>query len=145
MFWNRDKVRANVNETSSLAYSNYSLLKPEGYKIPEEMLKEIEREVEKVTIDSIEHNLIDEFTPEEMQNDNPGELHFLRIFLHNCLEKALIELQKQKIMIDSGIEEIKMLQEVELMRHKRALEFAKKELERCDVILRKVNNSKLHI
>jgi len=145
MFWNRSKAR-EPDGMLSLAYSPYSLLKPIGYQIPEDMLEEIEKEAERVTRDSISHSLIDELTPEEMQNDNPAKMHFLKKYIHHCFAKPLTELKRQKIVIDrEGIGAIRMLQKADLTRHKRSLDFARAELRQCEFILGTGNNSKAHI
>lgn len=121
--------------TEELANSPYSLLKPNDYYLPEEMLEDIENDVIKVTEDCISHGLIDELTPEEMDSDSGGE-HYLIKYIHDCFRKPRIHLKKQKYTVENEvIQDIKMLQRRELERHRRLLDLAREELKECKLIL----------
>ncbi len=146
MFRNHSKAK-EPNEILHLIHSSYSVLRLIRYQIPEKMLKKIEKEVEWITKDSIAHNLIDEFTIDEMQCDDSREQYFLDKIIHHKFLKLFNELERQKIIIEMEIiDTIKMLQKAELIKQKRSLEYARKELEQCKYILGiKSNNNKENV
>lgn len=129
MFWNRKTD--NDKNLHQFAYSLYSLLKPVGYQIPKNMIEKIDKEMEVLVKESIAHNLIDKFTPEEMQNDDRKKMNFLKRFICDSFEIPFIELERQKLIIErESIQDIKMLQKSELEKHKKLLFYAQELLEK---------------
>lgn len=129
MFWNRKTD--NDKNLHQFAYSPYSLLKPVGYQIPKNMIEKIDKETEVLVKESIAHNLIDKFTPEEMQNDDRKKMNFLKRFICDSFEIPFIELERQKLVIErESIQDIKMLQKSELEKHKKLLFYAQELLEK---------------
>ena len=104
---------------------------PVGYQIPKNMIEKIDKETEVLVKESIAHNLIDKFTPEEMQNDDRKKMNFLKRFICDSFEIPFIELERQKLIIErESIQDIKMLQKSELEKHKKLLFYAQELLEK---------------
>lgn len=94
MFWKK-KARESDDDMTKLICSPYSIPKPMGYHMSESMLLDIEEEALKFTEVAVEHNLVDEFSVEEMSEENE---FFIDRMIHNMFAKLLNYLKKQKII-----------------------------------------------
>lgn len=130
MFFQRIIRRQNPRDGNDASFirSPYTNICPAGYKIPESVLHEMEEGMTRLMRECIAHNLIDEFTVEEMEQT--GEF-FLDHRIHLMFEQVRNDLYRQKIIMEQLIETVETVRKAELFKQRKRLQLMRRELSFC--------------
>ncbi len=136
MFFRKKAREPDESLINSLG-SPYINLYPGNYVFPEQIVKDIQDEALRILEEAYESNLIDRFSIELMEEENKW---FLDKMIHQMFKKPFNNLKKQRIIKERQvIASIKILQQGALKKEQSALDYAKKELEQCEYILKNGN------